>query len=77
MSSGTSQIVAPSFLAMLMPYATSLAAATVIFVELFDPGYGLVNWFLTHVLQLPAVVDIPAYPVKVVDGTIQVGLPKE
>jgi cellobiose transport system permease protein len=41
--------------AMLIPYATSLAAATVIFIELFDPGYGLVNWFLTHVLQLPAV----------------------
>jgi len=29
------------------------------------------------VLQLPAVVDIPAYPVRVVDGMIQVGLPKE
>ena len=28
-------------------------------------------------LQLPAVVDIPAYPVKVVDGMIQVGMPKE
>jgi len=28
-------------------------------------------------VQLPAVVDIPAYPVKVVDGMIQVGLPKE
>ncbi len=28
-------------------------------------------------LQLPAVVDIPAYPVKVVDGMIQVGIPKE
>lgn len=28
-------------------------------------------------VQLPAVVDIPAYPVKVVDGVIQVGLPKE
>ena len=27
--------------------------------------------------QLPAVVDIPAYPVKVVDGMIQVGMPKE
>jgi 3-phenylpropionate/trans-cinnamate dioxygenase ferredoxin component len=27
-------------------------------------------------LQLPAVVDIPAYPVRVVDGMIQVGLPK-
>lgn len=27
--------------------------------------------------QMPAVVDIPAYPVKVVDGMIQVGLPKE
>ena len=30
--------------AMLMPYATSLAAATVIFVELFGPDYGIINW---------------------------------
>ena len=28
-------------------------------------------------VQMPAVVDIPAYPVKVVDGKIFVGLPKE
>jgi 3-phenylpropionate/trans-cinnamate dioxygenase ferredoxin subunit len=28
-------------------------------------------------VQLPAVVDIPAYPVKVADGMIQVGMPKE
>lgn len=28
------------------------------------------------VLELPAVVDIPAYPVKVVDGMIQLGIPK-
>jgi 3-phenylpropionate/trans-cinnamate dioxygenase ferredoxin component len=28
-------------------------------------------------VQLPVVEDIPAYPVKVVDGMIQVGLPKE
>jgi 3-phenylpropionate/trans-cinnamate dioxygenase ferredoxin component len=28
-------------------------------------------------VQLPAVVDIPAYPVRLVDGMIQVGLPKE
>ena len=28
-------------------------------------------------VQMPAVVDIPAYPVKVVDGMIQVGLPKQ
>jgi len=28
-------------------------------------------------MQMPAVVDIPAYPVKVVDGMIQVGLPKD
>jgi len=27
--------------------------------------------------QMPAVVDIPAYPVKVVDGMIHVGLPRE
>lgn len=30
-----------------------------------------------QVMQMPAVVDIPAYPVKVVDGMIQVGIPKE
>jgi len=29
------------------------------------------------VTQMPAVVDIPAYPVRVVDGTIQLGIPKE
>ena len=28
-------------------------------------------------VQMPAVVDIPAYPVKVVDGDIWLGLPKE
>lgn len=27
------------------------------------------------VLSLPAIMDIPAYPVKVVNGEIQVGLP--
>lgn len=29
------------------------------------------------VMQMPAVVDIPAYPVKVKDGVIFVGVPKE
>lgn len=29
------------------------------------------------VLQMPAVVDIPAYPVRVVDGIIQLGIPRE
>ncbi len=27
--------------------------------------------------SLPAVVDIPAYPVRVVDGMIEIGMPKE
>jgi 3-phenylpropionate/trans-cinnamate dioxygenase ferredoxin subunit len=27
-------------------------------------------------VQLPAVVDIPVYPVRIVEGVIQVGLPK-
>jgi cellobiose transport system permease protein len=40
--------------ALLMPYATSLAAATVIFAELFDPKLGLVNWLL-HAVHLPTV----------------------
>lgn len=26
--------------------------------------------------SLPAIVDIPAYPVRVVDGMIQIGIPK-
>ena len=29
------------------------------------------------VISMPAVVDIPAYPVKVLDGMIQIGIPKE
>lgn len=29
------------------------------------------------VMQMPAVVDVPAYPVKVEDGMITIGLPKE
>ncbi len=28
------------------------------------------------VISLPAIVDIPAYPVRVIDGQIQIGLPK-
>ena len=28
-------------------------------------------------MQMPAIVDIPAYPVRVVDGQIQIGIPKE
>jgi len=29
------------------------------------------------VISMPAVVDIPAYPVRVGDGIIQIGIPKE
>ena len=29
------------------------------------------------VTMMPAVVDIPAYPVRVRDGTIEIGLPKQ
>ena len=29
------------------------------------------------VLQLPAVVDIPAYPVRVREGKIEIGIPRE
>jgi cellobiose transport system permease protein len=41
--------------ALLMPYATSLAAATVIFVELFSNDYGLINFVLHTVLHLPKI----------------------
>lgn len=40
--------------AILMPYATSLAAATVIFLELFSPKTGLIDWAL-QTLHLPHV----------------------
>jgi 3-phenylpropionate/trans-cinnamate dioxygenase ferredoxin subunit len=30
-----------------------------------------------QVMSMPAVVDIPAYPVKILDGMIQIGIPKE
>ena len=29
------------------------------------------------VMQMPAVVDIPAYPVRIVGGMIQLGVPKQ
>jgi 3-phenylpropionate/trans-cinnamate dioxygenase ferredoxin subunit len=29
------------------------------------------------VMSMPAVVDIPAYPVRVIDGMIKLGIPKE
>jgi cellobiose transport system permease protein len=32
--------------AMLMPYATSLAAATIVFVQLYGRDYGAMNWVL-------------------------------
>ncbi|MFF1795806.1 carbohydrate ABC transporter permease, partial [Kitasatospora sp. NPDC058263] len=32
--------------AMLMPYATSVAAATLVFAQLFGRDYGLINWVL-------------------------------
>ncbi|MHB1800454.1 MAG: carbohydrate ABC transporter permease, partial [Actinomycetes bacterium] len=32
--------------AMLMPYATSVAAATIVFAQLFGRDYGLINWAL-------------------------------
>jgi cellobiose transport system permease protein len=35
--------------AMLMPYATSIAASTLIFAELFGRDYGLINWVLEQV----------------------------
>jgi cellobiose transport system permease protein len=41
--------------AMLMPYATSLAAATVIFLELFDKNQGIINWAVVHLLHLDPV----------------------
>ncbi|GAA0655463.1 sugar ABC transporter permease [Kitasatospora atroaurantiaca] len=35
--------------AMLMPYATSVAAATLVFAQLFGRDYGLINWVLAGV----------------------------
>jgi cellobiose transport system permease protein len=34
---------------MLMPYATSVAAATLVFAQLFGRDYGLLNWLLSSV----------------------------
>jgi len=33
--------------AILAPYATSIAAATLVFVQLFNPDYGMINWLLS------------------------------
>jgi cellobiose transport system permease protein len=57
--------------AMLMPYATSLAAATVIFTELFNNDLGIINWVIQHVLQLPPVDwEGSKWPAQVAVSTI-------
>ena len=45
-------------------------------LEIICPRHGArFNVANGRVLALPAVVDIPSYPVRVVDGQIEVGLP--
>jgi 3-phenylpropionate/trans-cinnamate dioxygenase ferredoxin subunit len=46
-------------------------------MEIICPRHGATFDVRTgKVLSLPAIVDIPAYPVRIVDGQIQVGLPR-
>jgi 3-phenylpropionate/trans-cinnamate dioxygenase ferredoxin subunit len=46
--------------------------------EVICPRHGARFSIVTgRVLALPAVEDIPAYPVRVIDGEIEVGLPLE
>lgn len=46
--------------------------------EITCPRHGAVFDIRTgQVLALPAVIDIPAYPVRVVEGQIEVGVPVE
>jgi 3-phenylpropionate/trans-cinnamate dioxygenase ferredoxin subunit len=46
--------------------------------EITCPRHGAIFDIRTgKVLSLPAIVDIPAYPVRVVDGQIEIGLPVE
>jgi len=46
--------------------------------EIYCPRHGASFDVRTgKVLSLPAIVDIPAYPVKVIDGEIAVGMPLE
>ncbi|WP_327291018.1 carbohydrate ABC transporter permease [Streptomyces sp. NBC_01198] len=35
--------------AVLAPYATSVAAATLVFIQMFNPDYGMINQLLGHV----------------------------
>ncbi len=46
--------------------------------EVTCPRHGAVFDVRTgKVLSLPAIVDIPAYPTRVVDGKLQIGIPLE
>lgn len=46
--------------------------------EIICPRHGARFDLLTgKATSLPAVVDIPAYPVRLVEGQIEVGIPKE
>jgi 3-phenylpropionate/trans-cinnamate dioxygenase ferredoxin subunit len=44
--------------------------------EIICPRHGArFDIYTGKVTSLPAIIDIPAYPVRVVDGVIQIGIP--
>ncbi|KQX50729.1 MULTISPECIES: sugar ABC transporter permease [unclassified Streptomyces] len=56
--------------AILAPYATSIAAATLVFAQLFNTDYGLINTFLDVVGLGPVDWEASRWPAQIAISTI-------
>ncbi|MER6098846.1 sugar ABC transporter permease [Streptomyces sp. NPDC001728] len=56
--------------AILAPYATSIAAATLVFAQLFNTDYGLINTFLDAVGFGPVDWEASRWPAQIAISTI-------
>jgi cellobiose transport system permease protein len=56
--------------AILAPYATSIAAASLVFVQLFNPDYGFVNELLGHIGIDPVQWEADKWPAQIAISTI-------
>lgn len=56
--------------AVLAPYATSIAAASLVFVQLFNPDYGMINQFLGHVGIDPVEWSSSKWPAQIAISSI-------
>ncbi|MYS22940.1 cellobiose transport system permease protein [Streptomyces sp. DvalAA-14] len=56
--------------AVLAPYATSIAAASLVFVQLFNPDYGMINQLLGHLGVDPVQWSSSKWPAQIAISSI-------